>query len=715
MRKLLPFLLLALLLCGLSPAYAQATYFQNFDTTTVGSLPPNWVNINTPVTSTGQVVAGSTLSAPNMLSLSGAGDGQTVLYTGGTAVADGAYQISYLYDSNRVPCLVARSDAAGANYYLALIQSNTVQWYKRVSGSFTALGTVAIGTSFGAGNLVTAKLKVQGSTLSLKLWAYGSAEPAAYQQTLTDASITAPGYGGVRFAYPNGAAPAFDDFYAGGVGAATFTPPAGVSVAASPASLMGGTSGNAVTLSGAGTAWTGGTTFSVSSTGAGAAITAQSVNAGTQTATLTVTAGSAGTLTYADSADAATASQSVTAPPPATILMTDTNLLAGRSPYNWAGGQMLSAGAYLKGVFSYTTSGALTVSLNTANYGGIAAGSRPCIAWSVDGGPRQTLLLSDANLTGAAPSQSVTLAGSLAAGAHSLNLWLKNVDPHIDQWTTPLETVNVVSFGGPSGTTTTPTPLRPTRVYFRGDSITDGEGVLAPIGSGSDWGVSGDATVAWPALVAGALNAEYGQVGYGGAGWGGASAGGVPALSSSWTSLYSGVPRLSGGLLSPVPTHVITNMGTNGQTTGTLATSGSTGTARADMAALRAASGASCLDLYLVPFGQFARAGLLNDLSYYGGGTTATNGYTALAVGTSTVYKANSDPNTWVVDLGAAASAGLSVINGPATFQAYDGTHPSQATDAQLAALIAQAAQGGVTPAPAASLPAYRGQIRRGR
>ena len=84
------------------------------------------------------------------------------------------------------------------------------------------------------------------------------------------------------------------------------------SFSVSPSSVVQSTTGNTLTLTGSGTSWTSGTTFSVT----GGTVTGTSVNAGTQVATLTYTApSSAGTVTVSDSTDIATASLTVTAGP----------------------------------------------------------------------------------------------------------------------------------------------------------------------------------------------------------------------------------------------------------------------------------------------------------------------------------------------------------------------------------------------------------------
>ena len=69
--------------------------------------------------------------------------------------------------------------------------SGTVSLLKSVAGTQTSLGTIA-----GANKLVTTKqwlrVKIVGSVLSVKVWADGTPEPAAWT-TATDTAVTAPG------------------------------------------------------------------------------------------------------------------------------------------------------------------------------------------------------------------------------------------------------------------------------------------------------------------------------------------------------------------------------------------------------------------------------------------------------------------------------------------------------------------------------------------
>lgn len=88
-----------------------------------------------------------------------------------------------------------------------------------------------------------------------------------------------------------------------------------VGLGVSPASLVAGTSGNVVTLTGIGTSWSAGTpgtpVFTITSTGSGASKTAQTVVSSTS-ATLTITAGTVGTITVTDPSTGATVNINVT-------------------------------------------------------------------------------------------------------------------------------------------------------------------------------------------------------------------------------------------------------------------------------------------------------------------------------------------------------------------------------------------------------------------
>jgi len=81
----------------------------------------------------------------------------------------------------------------GTSYFLQLINDDgTVQLWKSSGGTTTRLATVA-----GAASVTTGKqwirFRVQGSSLSAKVWTDGATEPSGWELTATDSSITSAG------------------------------------------------------------------------------------------------------------------------------------------------------------------------------------------------------------------------------------------------------------------------------------------------------------------------------------------------------------------------------------------------------------------------------------------------------------------------------------------------------------------------------------------
>ena len=82
---------------------------------------------------------------------------------------------------------------ASASYFVQITNDITnVQLWKSQAGTTTSLGSLA-----GVATITTAKqwvrFRVQGNTVSVKVWTDGTAEPANWELTATDSSITSPG------------------------------------------------------------------------------------------------------------------------------------------------------------------------------------------------------------------------------------------------------------------------------------------------------------------------------------------------------------------------------------------------------------------------------------------------------------------------------------------------------------------------------------------
>ena len=500
--------------------------------------------------------------------------------------------------------------------------------YRDAAGTITQVGSTGSSTSATVGDRLRATLAVTG------------ASPATLTMTLYDVT-TSTTLGTATTTDSTGPQVAGQWGVVGGSGTAvsylrtaTFSTAAPLSV--SPSSLTASTSGNAVTLTDP--SIVAGTTFSLSSTGTGAAITAGGTATGSGSAVLTVSAGTAGTITYSDSADAATATQPVTS---ATVTTAVTSANLYFSPYNWfsVGGSgamqnnnvratgttsvtTANPGAYLKlAPVSSTSAGTVSLTLDTAPLSGVPSANCPTLCWSVDGGAMQSALL-------ASGVNTLSLAGSLSAASHTVQVWLRSVtltstSAMGDRWTysatapTGASVVKILNVQTDGGTTLAAPTIRPNTMLWLGDSKAEGADAVGSANGPNDQ----DSTVTFVPLVAQAYNAEVGVLGWSSQGYEQAGYGNVPALSSAWNSYFSGQSRLIGGLLSPAPTYIVSTHGRNGATVA--------GDITALSAALRTAA-PSAKTFFAVPDDLFAES--------------------AITSGANTAHA--SDANTFLIDAG---------------------------------------------------------------
>ena len=123
------------------------------------------------------------------------------------AAADGDSTVTYEFASDATPTefrLDQRTTGSGDRYSLQLVaNSATAAITKTVSGTTTTLGTftVPVGT-----DPLRARLQVDGSSVSAKVWDPDNAEPNTWSVTATDTSITANGTPGMHAATGAGAA-----------------------------------------------------------------------------------------------------------------------------------------------------------------------------------------------------------------------------------------------------------------------------------------------------------------------------------------------------------------------------------------------------------------------------------------------------------------------------------------------------------------------------
>jgi hypothetical protein len=196
-------MILAVLLLA-SPAFGLITYSDNFDARTIGQLPPGWINIGT---ANWQVGAVNPVSPPNALVDTTHTDGDVVLYTGSTPVADMTVTFDQILtafngstDMSGVG-VILRSDSSNNNCYTIIMSPRAsagidLEIFKKVSGTYTELTDQTVYDSYVQGDIIHLKADATGSAVSIKIWKNNETEPGSWTLSATDSSITAPGYAG---------------------------------------------------------------------------------------------------------------------------------------------------------------------------------------------------------------------------------------------------------------------------------------------------------------------------------------------------------------------------------------------------------------------------------------------------------------------------------------------------------------------------------------
>jgi lysophospholipase L1-like esterase len=327
-----------------------------------------------------------------------------------------------------------------------------------------------------------------------------------------------------------------------------------------------------------------------------------------------------------------------------------------------------TTGNYLKTVFTGDTASLL---VDTSGYGGLATihTKNPVIKYSIDGAPFVSRHVYSSDMATGIPLKGIT-----GTGSHTLELFFAASTSTDDDWTTPENALIVSGLRlGTSYDVSTPT-LRPNRTLFYGDSITRGAAAAQTSSSipATDTRSITDGRLAYTAATAQAMDSEYGVVAFSGQGWTVASAGNAPDFESTWDEYSNGQSRLSTGLLTPEPDHIFIVQGTNDSaatdadvTNAVYNTGSNTGTLKS----IRAAAGAAKMFL-VVPFGQFKA--------------------TAIEDGFDDYQADDSDSDTFLIDLGTAASLGLTDASRTgASVYSYDTLHPDQSTHGRLGAMLA--------------------------
>ena len=333
--------------------------------------------------------------------------------------------------------------------------------------------------------------------------------------------------------------------------------------------------------------------------------------------------------------------------------MLSSNIRAGSSYAVWT-----HAGSYLKAAF---TGSSVALALDTTS---INEGEMPIVRWSLDNRPMETKQLAHGTFL-------LPLGSHLDGSAHSLVLYLASISINYDRWNQPAEAVKITGVqldqGGRLIAAFGPIQLAPKRIIFYGDSITEGAWILGDSfrhqdGKYPDWVVRSDATRAWPALLAPALDAEYGNCGSGGMSWIRAMKPFRPPFVDSWKFYFAGHQRLIENRLSPVPDYVIVNMGTNDGDRDTTAAA-----VQWLHGVVQAVDGHTII-FVLIPFGHQNRGSLRKAVELV------------------------ANPQVRVIDIGLKWSYGLNHYGRP-SMVSFDGLHPTADASGFLAAALAQKIQ----------------------
>jgi lysophospholipase L1-like esterase len=341
-----------------------------------------------------------------------------------------------------------------------------------------------------------------------------------------------------------------------------------------------------------------------------------------------------------------------------TVAVSDSNWFF--SPCNWhangsAFAESQNPGAYF--AIGFTGSQA-SLTLDVSMLDHVSAASWPRIRWQIDENTPEDHRLKQGD------SLLPLDSNDLSTGAHSLRVWLIANEIFVDRWLVPVENFRVTGLVIDADGATFAPSLRPQRILFFGDSIS--EGLDTESGSGKYINDS-DATHAFTYACGAALDAEFGVVAFAGQGWNIALLSNAPPFSASWSEQFDGQPRS----FSPAPDSVVVMMGGNDALFGDLG--GVAAAVTTWLGDVRATLPGTKI-FFVVEFGGYARDEVSRGFEDY--------------------QAAAHDENAHLIDLGAAAEVGLDAgfVKG-GTAQSYDGPHPTAGRAAELGAMLAGAIQ----------------------
>ncbi len=179
---------------------SSASYTQNFDSLSAGTLPAGWHNAHS---GDFQVTTANSFSGPNSITDAHGTDGDAVIFDNIPSLPATA-DVTMRYDetvsvsggttSNYGPIFRANSNFTQG--YAIAFNGGSIYFLVSNAGSFYSAANMP-GPNFNDGDRISVRSSVIGSTLSIKIWLYGTAEPGSWTAQYTDNTISGPGYAGL--------------------------------------------------------------------------------------------------------------------------------------------------------------------------------------------------------------------------------------------------------------------------------------------------------------------------------------------------------------------------------------------------------------------------------------------------------------------------------------------------------------------------------------
>lgn len=243
------------------------------------------------------------------------------------------------------------------------------------------------------------------------------------------------------------------------------------------------------------------------------------------------------------------------------IEVSDPNLLAGLSPFNWIhtkdGIHSSVGGASLNLQFTGTKNVALRVDSSAIR---VAKASRfPLIAWSVNGGPVVTHQLT---------AEETSISISKNSQDPKIEIFIKGFSPFEDRFhgDVPTNAVTIRGFTVDAGASIAVAKSMPKIWWNIGDSILSGDAAAYTKDQGRPpddlWAASNDAHASYGYLLAKHFGYRESRLAFGGYAWTGGG-GNNPNVATLIDQLTSTTTRLTEGKLQPSPDIVLINLGEN--------------------------------------------------------------------------------------------------------------------------------------------------------